>query len=72
LIVSDVGAAVYFAGNTWLPMFVLCRQHAAATIDAQRAAIVAAGQPLLAVGKATLPALLKSYLMKPVHGRGDR
>jgi hypothetical protein len=63
LIVSVVGAAVYFAGNTGFPMFALSRQYAAATTDAQRAAIVAAGQAMLALGESHTPGTFVAFLL---------
>ena len=63
LIVSVVGAAVYFAGNTGFPMFALSRQYAAATTEAQRAAIVAAGQAMLALGESHTPGTFVAFLL---------
>jgi hypothetical protein len=63
LIVSVVGAAVYFAGNTGFPMFALSKQYAAATTDAQRAAIVAAGQAMLALGESHTPGTFVAFLL---------
>ena len=63
LLVSVVGAAVYFAGNTGFPMFALSRQYAAATTEAQRAAIVAAGQAMLALGESHTPGTFVAFLL---------
>jgi hypothetical protein len=63
LIVSVVGAAVYLAGNTGLPMFALSSQYAAATTDAERAAIVAAGQAMLALGESHTPGTFVAFLL---------
>jgi len=63
LILSVVGAAVYLAGNTGLPMFALSKQYAAATTEAQRAAIVAAGQAMLALGESHTPGTFVAFLL---------
>jgi len=44
-----VGIAVYFASNQAFPMLFLSGQYAAATTDAQRAMVLAAGQAMLAI-----------------------
>ena len=44
-----VGIAVYLASNTALSMLALSEQYAAATAEAQRTQLVAAGQALLAI-----------------------
>ncbi len=48
LILACLGAAIYIANNTALPMLTLSRQYAAASNEAQRALWAAAGQALLA------------------------
>jgi hypothetical protein len=63
LIVSLIGAAVYLAGNTAFPMFDLSRQYAAATSEAQRAAVVAAGQAMLALGESHTPGTFVAFLL---------
>jgi hypothetical protein len=45
-----VGIAVYFASNAALSLLSLSDQFAAATTDAQRSALLAAGQAILATG----------------------
>jgi len=47
LILICIGAAIYVANNTALPMLTLSQQYAAATTDAQKALWSAAGQALL-------------------------
>lgn len=44
-----VAIAVYLASNQAIPMLVLSRQYALATIDAQRFGLVVAGEALLAI-----------------------
>jgi hypothetical protein len=63
LILSVVGAAVYLAGNTGFPMFTLSKQYAAATTEAQRAAIVAAAQAMLALGESHTPGTFVAFLL---------
>ncbi len=48
LILACLGAAIYVANNTALPMLTLSRQYAAAAGEAQKALWAAAGQALLA------------------------
>jgi hypothetical protein len=50
-----VGIAVYFASNTALSMLTLSEQYAAATGEAQRSTLVAAGQALLALNRFSSP-----------------
>ncbi|HEY6951507.1 MAG TPA: hypothetical protein VI758_03815 [Bacteroidota bacterium] len=50
-----VGMAVYVSNNAAIPMMVLSGKHAAATTDAQRAIIVAAGEAILAAGEDFTP-----------------
>ncbi len=63
LILSVIGAGVYLAGNTGLPMFTLSKQYAAATTDAQRAAIEAAGRAILALGESHTPGTFVAFLL---------
>ncbi|MGO9085956.1 MAG: hypothetical protein ACLQBK_12070 [Candidatus Sulfotelmatobacter sp.] len=46
-----VGLAVYLAGSRAFPMLSLSNQYAAATSDAQRSLLIAAGQAMLAEGQ---------------------
>jgi hypothetical protein len=62
-LVSIVGAAVYFTSNTGFPMLALSRQYGAATTEAQRAAIVAAGQAMLALGESHTPGTFVAFLL---------
>ncbi len=50
-----LGVAVYFASNTALSMLSLSDQYAAATTDAQRTSLLAAGQALLAINRFSSP-----------------
>ena len=48
---SLIGGGVFFATNRAFAMLALSNQYAAATTDAQRAILLAAGQAMLAVGQ---------------------
>lgn len=48
-----VGIAAYFASNTAFEMLSLSNQYAAATTDAQRSQLLAAGQAMLAIYQGT-------------------
>lgn len=48
-----VGVAVYLATNTAFSMLTLSNQYAAATNDAEKASILAAGQTLIAISQGT-------------------
>ena len=52
---SFLGIAVYFASNTALSMLSLSDQYAAATTDAQKTLLLAAGQALLAINRFSNP-----------------
>ena len=53
MIYAFVGIAVYYASNTAFNMFSLSEQYAAATTDAQRSMLLAAGESMLAIGNGT-------------------
>jgi hypothetical protein len=63
LILSVVGAGVYLAGNTGLAMFALSREYAAATTEAQRTAVEAAGRAMLALGESHTPGTFVPFLL---------
>lgn len=50
-----VGMAVYMANNAAIPMLVLAEKYAAAATEAQRAALAAAGEAVLASGEDFTP-----------------
>jgi Domain of unknown function (DUF4386) len=67
--VAFVGIAVYFASNQAFSMLSLSNQYAAATTDAQRSALTAAGQALLAINNpAALGPGALSFLLVTVAG----
>jgi hypothetical protein len=55
MIISFVGASVFYATNRAFPMLDLSRQYASATSDAQRAMLSAAAQAMLSVGESHTP-----------------
>ncbi|WP_129677075.1 DUF4386 family protein [Candidatus Chloroploca sp. Khr17] len=78
LVIAAIGGAVFFATNRSFAMLALSNRYATATDDAQRAALVAAGEAMLAVGESHTPgtflafalSLLASLLMAWVMLRG--
>ncbi|MBP1464152.1 DUF4386 family protein [Candidatus Chloroploca sp. M-50] len=78
LVIAAIGGAVFFATNRSFAMLALSNRYATATDDAQRAALVAAGEAMLAVGESHTPgtflafalSLLASLLMAWVLLRG--
>jgi hypothetical protein len=78
MVISTIGAAVFFATNRCFSMLALSNRYAAATDEAQRAALVAAGEAMLAVGQSHTPgtflafslSLIASLLMAWVMLRG--
>ena len=61
-ILSFIGTAVFLSSNVAFPMLALSREYAAATNDAQRSMIAAAGQSLLAAGEHSSPGTFMGYL----------
>ena len=66
LVLAFIGLAVYFSSNITFSMLSLSDQYAAATTDAQRAAVMAAGQAMLAVFNGTGPFM--AFLLNAVAG----
>jgi len=79
LVISAIGGAVFFATNRCFSMLALSNRYAAATDEVQRAALVAAGEAMLAVGESHTPGtflafslgLVASLLMAWVMLRGE-
>ena len=67
-IIAFVGVTVFFATNRAFPMLTLSRQYITASNDAQRAALIAAGQALLAVGKSHTPGTFIAFSFPEVAG----
>lgn len=55
LLLSMLATGVYVSSNAGIPMLALAQQHAAATTDAQRWALVGAGEAALARGEDFTP-----------------
>jgi hypothetical protein len=55
LILGLVGATIYLANNTAFPMLALSEKYAAATTDAQRSLLAAAGEAMLAQAESHAP-----------------
>jgi hypothetical protein len=68
LIVALLGVAVFLAGNRAFPMLALSRQYAAAATDAQRSALAAAGEAMLAAGQSHTPGTFLAFLLSTVGG----
>lgn len=66
LVLFLFGGAIYVANNAAVPMFVLSGEHAAATTDAQRAALAAAGEAILARGADFTPGSLVGFVLPPL------
>jgi hypothetical protein len=62
LILSLVGTAIYLSNNAAFPMLALSTKYAAATTDAQRALLTAAGEAILARGEDFTPGALMGFL----------
>ena len=68
VIISLIGVAVFFATNRAFPMLDLSSQYAAATTDAQRSLVAAAGQAMLSVGKSHTPGTFMGFFLSEVAG----
>lgn len=68
MIIAFIGVAAFFATNRAFPMLELSRQYAAATTDAQRSMIAAAGQAMLSVGQSHTPGTFIGFLLTEVAG----
>lgn len=60
------GGAVYISNNTVIPMFVLSGKYAAATTDAQRSLLAAAGEAMLARGADFTPGSFIGFLLPSI------
>ena len=68
MIISFIGVAVFYATNRAFPMLDLSNQYAAATTDAQRAMLSAAGQSMLSVGESHTPGTFIAFFLSEVAG----
>jgi hypothetical protein len=68
MIIAFIGIGIFFATNRAFPMLGLSRQYAAATTDAQRSMIAAAGQAMLSVGQSHTPGTFIGFFLTEVAG----
>jgi hypothetical protein len=68
MIISFLGTGVFFATNRAFPMLDLSKQYAAATSDAQRAMLEAAGQAMLSVGQSHSSGTFLAFFLSEVAG----
>ncbi len=68
LILSLIGTAVFYATNRAFPMLDLSAQYAAATSDAERAVLEAAGQAMLAVGQSHTAGTFLAFFFAEMAG----
>jgi len=67
-IISYLGIGVFFATNRAFPMLALSSQYAAATTDAQRTVLEAAGQSMLSVGASHTPGTFLGFFLAEAAG----
>ena len=68
MIISFIGIGVFYATNRAFAMLDLSTQYAAASTDAQRAVLEAAGQALLAVGQSHTPVTFIGFCLSEIAG----
>jgi hypothetical protein len=68
LIISVIGDAVFYATNRAFAMLDLSAQYAAASTEAQRITLEAAGQALLAVGQSHVPGTFIGFCLGEIAG----
>ncbi|QIN78448.1 DUF4386 family protein [Rubrobacter marinus] len=66
LVLFLFGGAVYVSNNAAVPMFVLSGEHTAASTEAERAALAAAGEAILARGADFTPGSLVGFVLPSV------
>jgi len=67
-LISFLGIGVFFATNRAFPMLALSNQYVAATSDAQRAMLEAAGQSMLSVGASHSPGTFFAFFLLEAAG----
>jgi hypothetical protein len=68
MVISFIGVTVFLATNRAFPMLDISSQYAAATSDAQRAVLAAAGQAMLSVGQSHTPGTFLGFFLSEVAG----
>jgi hypothetical protein len=67
-IVAFIGVAVFYATNRAFPMLDLSSRYAAATTEAQRTVLEAAGQAMLSVGQSHTPGTFLAFFLSEIAG----
>jgi hypothetical protein len=67
-LIAFIGVAVFYATNRAFAMWDLSSRYAAAATDAQRAAIEAAGQAMLSVGRSHSPGTFLAFFLVEAAG----
>ena len=68
MLISFLGIGIFFATNRAFSMLALSRQYLAATTEAQRAALEAAGLSLLSVGQSHTPGTFLAFFFSELAG----
>ena len=68
MIISFIGVAVFYGTNRAFPMLELSTRYAAATTEAQRTILEAAGQAMLAVGQSHTPGTFLAFFLSEIAG----
>jgi hypothetical protein len=68
MVLSFLGVGVFLATNRAFPMLALSQQYAAATTDAQRFMLEAAGQAMLSVGQSHTPGTFLGFFLLELAG----
>jgi hypothetical protein len=68
MILSFIGLAVFYATNRAFPMLDLSAQYAAATSQAERTMLEAAGQAMLSVGQSHTPGTFLAFFFSEIAG----
>jgi hypothetical protein len=68
MILSFIGIAIFYATNRAFPMLALSTQYAAATSEAQRTILEAAGQAMLSVGQSHTPGTFLAFFFSEIAG----
>jgi hypothetical protein len=68
MIVSFIGAAVFYATNRAFAMLDVSSQYVLATSEAQKAILAAAGQAMLSVGKSHTPGTFLAFFLSESAG----
>jgi hypothetical protein len=67
-VTAYIGIAIFFGTNRALPMLDLSHRYTAATTDAARASLVAAGEAMLSVGQSHVPGTFPAFFFAEAAG----